>query len=174
MPTCPLCETSQPAGDACDTCGRAFAPGAAPAGAVPPLPELEPARHAPAAAPPEAMPDLEPTAAPAAGEAGGAALEGLEPTAHAAGTAAAAPEPVEVEPTAAAPVPDARPRGPVVCRYCGAAPEGPERVCRRCGLRLPLPRVAPRAEPVDAPCSECGVPGAGARCPACGARRAAG
>jgi hypothetical protein len=173
MPICSLCESSQPAGDACGTCGRPFAPGAsAPEGLVAPL-EVDRGRHLAAAAPLERLAELEPTAASGAPAAASAeALDGLERTAHAAGPPVA-PEPLDLEPARAAAVPDDRgARGPVVCRYCGTPPAVGEVLCARCGMRLP--RLRPRAPAAVAPpprCSGCGVPLAGPRCPACGSRR---
>jgi hypothetical protein len=174
---CALCEHQQPAGEACDLCGRPLGPpDAGPAVPAPPLAELELTRHGPVAEPRDALDDLEPTAA-ARVAVDAAALDGLETTAHAAGE-----EPpldpfdlvgLDLEPTRADPVPDA-PRGPLVCRYCRAPAVGWERICLRCGMRMPVPRPPARASSSPARCGDCGAALAGPQCPACGARRPGG
>jgi hypothetical protein len=181
MPVCPLCESDTPAADACATCGRPFASADRRAPPVAPLAELEPTRHEPVPEPRDRLAELEATAAaPVAVEATGS-LADLEVTHH---PPAPRPDdgpdpfdldPLPLEPTHAAPVPDAAPRGPVVCRYCRAPATGWERLCLRCGMRLPVPRP-PAREPAGAaePCRDCGTPSNAPTCPACGARRARG
>jgi hypothetical protein len=177
MPVCPLCESSQEVGDACDVCGRRFAPGAAAARSAPPaaaIPDLETTRHAPVAADPARLAELEPTAAAPVRAPAAEVTEGLEPTAHAAAGEVAA-DPVELEPTASAPIPgDPEPRRPMTCRYCGTPATGWERLCARCGMRLPLPRArsgGPAVAAAPRPCTDCGVPVSGDKCPGCGARQ---
>jgi hypothetical protein len=131
------------------------------------------------------MSELEPTAAARVGEIAAPLVEGLERTGLAGsgatpGAVALPPEPVVpvegLEPTLADPVPsESAPPGPLVCRYCRTPAAGTEPLCARCGMRLPLVRPArPRAVAVQKPCSDCGTPTAGARCPACGARQTTG
>jgi hypothetical protein len=181
MIACPLCEHLQPAGDACDVCGRALErpdgfdsaspaldgleptaqPGVGPVD-VAPLAELEPTlldgRAAPGPAP-EPFPDLEATRAPA-----------LEVELEA--------DPVpDLEPTAAAPADPPTPlAASPTCRYCRTPAAPGERRCARCGMRLPVglgARAAPAGEALEAAavrrCS-CGAPVSGALCPGCGAR----
>ena len=172
MPTCPLCESTQPLGDVCDTCGRAFPASEAVPVPIAPLPELEATHHATADVRVALLPDLEPTAqrgsdlAPTAEP-----VEGFSPT-------AADPVRVEVEPLEVERVGDdavldlpSEP-GPVACRYCRTPAPAGELLCARCGMRLPLVRPPPKAAPGSmAPCRDCGIPMEGTRCPACGARR---
>lgn len=177
MITCPLCEHVQPAGDACDVCGRALEPPGGAAAAIPPVEGLEP------------------TAAPAAGPVDAPPLAGLEPTVLDA-RAAARPSPEafpELEPTRAAaaidlpadPVPDLEPTGAAsadpptpyaafaTCRYCRTPAAPGERRCARCGMRLPLERGGREFErdgPAEPRRCTCGAPVSGAICPACGGR----
>jgi hypothetical protein len=83
------------------------------------------------------------------------------------------PDPLHLEPTHAEPVPDAAPRGPIACRYCRTPATGWEKLCLRCGMRLPLLRPVRRAAiALAAPCGDCGLRSSGPVCPGCGARRA--
>jgi hypothetical protein len=170
MIVCPVCEHPQSSGAECEVCGkRLAAPGAA-LPTVAPVEGLEPTRH--------------PGAAPIAGE----LFAGLEPTGHAA--VEVAPElPVPIEATAMPPVdvlaeeiPDlerteaALPDPPtplpalVTCRYCRTPAMPGERICSRCGMRLPVVAGVTR-DPVVAPrrCG-CGAAVRGPRCASCGAR----
>jgi hypothetical protein len=172
MPTCQLCESSQPIGDACDVCGRPFAAGEAVALPVPVLPELETTRHtALPDVPISPLPDLEPTAQ----QDGGAALptepvDGFSPT-------AAEPVRVDAEPLEVERIGDDAERdrpsepGPVACRYCRTPGVPGEHLCAVCGMRLPLVRPPPATAGAPERCRDCGMPMAGSRCPACGARR---
>jgi len=172
MIVCPVCEHAQPQGAECEVCGKRLAAGAAavpdagpvegleptqraavPAAAAAPIPELEPTGHAPVDAPPEVTPDVEPTRA----------------------------APVDVD---VAPAPDveriedgiprdARTAVPalVACRYCRATAMPGERICARCGMRLPsFEAAAPDASAAGRRCS-CGALVTQALCPSCGARR---
>jgi hypothetical protein len=171
MIVCPVCEHAQGQGAECEVCGKELLHGAAAVSDVPAVEGLEPTLHAGVDAAAERL-----------GE--------LEPTAHVAG-ADAAPEPVLVEPTRVDPVDvaveavpdvervgDAIPDDPrtevplfVTCRYCRTEAMPGERVCARCGMRLPdFGGASERAEPPARRCS-CGAPVRGSLCPSCGARR---
>ncbi len=171
MIVCPVCEHPQAQGGECEVCGKRLVEGPAGNPAVAPLEGLEVTRH------------------PAAAEAGVERVGELEPTAHAVG-ADAPPEPVLVEPTRLAPVDvaaealpdlervgeqipgDAPTEVPLfpVCRYCRTEAMPGERVCARCGMRLPdYGRPAEDAEPAARQCG-CGAVVRGALCPVCGAR----
>jgi hypothetical protein len=175
MMICPVCEHAQIQGAECDVCGRRLAApsvadpsqprvdGLEPTGhpgvdaAVAILPELEPTRHGPAASAEDRVPDLEETrAAPVDVD--------------------VAPAP-DVEHTAAEIPGDAPTALPAVavCRYCRTPAAPGERMCARCGMRLPAPATGPA--PADDGeggwrCS-CGTLARGSLCPGCGARRAA-
>jgi hypothetical protein len=178
MPTCPLCESTQPAGEACDVCGRPFPPGVAVPLPTPTLPELELTHHAPAGdgARIPALPELEPTAQqeglPGAPGAAGERVDGFDPTAAEPVDVAVIPLEVErVGDDALLDLPP-EPAGPVACRYCRTPARPEDRICGRCGMRLPLART-PGVRRVSAPepCRECGIPMSGPQCQACGARR---
>lgn len=170
MVVCPLCEHPQAVGTECEVCGRPLGPGAVDV-PVPALDGLEPTGFAPQAADAAPIPDLEPTrflATLATPE----AVADLERTAAPPVHLLAEPIP-DLERTQAETVDDlGTPVGPVVCRYC-RTPAGPgERLCGRCGMKLPVP-VAPRAEAgAAASLCSCGAPVRGRLCPACGARLA--
>lgn len=172
MPVCPVCESSQPQGDACDVCGKPFAAADRSAPPIPAIDGLEPTLHAAVPEPRDSLPDLEPTSARPVTGVAAAAVEGLEPTGHAA-VADVAPEPVELEPTHAEKVPDDGARGgPMLCRYCRTPATGWETLCLRCGMRLPVLRLTRRGAPADVrTCADCGAPSPRATCPACGARQ---
>jgi hypothetical protein len=176
MVVCPLCEHSQASGTDCEVCGRPF-PG-----------QLE------AAADVAPLEGLEPTfAAPVQGEETAPVIPDLEVTSHApVGAAVTDPMP-DLEPTPAAPVdvsvaqidgldhgldglPDDEPTpfpALVVCRYCRAEAALGERICARCGMRLPSVALVPAPQAIEGGgermCS-CGLPIRGPRCPSCGAR----
>ncbi len=176
MIVCPVCEHPQAQGAECEVCGKRLVAGlTATELAVPRLDGLEPTRAAPVDAPPERIADLEPTRqdAPAA--------PAVDPTPDLEATRAA-PVDVESDPTpdlerTAAEIPGDAPTAIpaiVTCRYCRTpAPLG-ERICGRCGMRLPV--VTEGAGPPEEAALErictCGAPirpGA-ALCPSCGAR----
>lgn len=175
MIVCPICEHRQEAGSECEVCGRHLAAGRGTDAPVAPLEGLEPT-------------GLGATAPPAAGS----LLEGLEPTLFERAEEPLLAEVVaDLEQTRAEPVevaPDATPDvehllaglpddGPtllpivVVCRYCRTEAGPGERICARCGMRLPIPAAAPSAAgaALDHRCS-CGVRVTGSLCPSCGAR----
>lgn len=178
MIVCPLCEHPQERGAECEVCGRALAAPSVADPPVAPVDGLEPTLHA---------------ATPAAAVLPGPFLD-LEPTLQAPVDVDAAFT-VEVEPTRAPPVdvdgeavpdlertaaaiPDDGPTPlplAAVCRYCRTPALPGERICGRCGMRLPfVPVAAPAAPDVAAGeerrCTDCGALAPGDRCPACGAR----
>jgi hypothetical protein len=172
MIVCPVCEHAQPQGAECDVCGRRLA---APSAADHPPPRvegLEPTAAAPVAAAVAILPDLEPTRHAPAG-AGADRMPELEATQAPPVDVDVAPVP-DVERTAAE-LPGDAPAAPpalVVCRYCRTPAMPGERICARCGMRLPV--LASAAAPDDAAggwrCS-CGTLARGSLCPGCGARR---
>jgi len=177
MIVCPLCENAQPAGDACDVCGRPFAPDVAVPVPVVPTEGLEATRFEAVPVDVAAIPELEPTAHeddPFLLTDVGDLAEGLEPTAAAPVDADAALIP-DLEPTdmgipgdAATPLPEL-----VVCRYCRTPAAPGERLCSRCGMRLPVGAPAPGAGsggPEPTRICGCGAAVRGSVCPSCGAR----
>jgi hypothetical protein len=176
MIVCPVCEHPQAHGDACEVCGKRLASGTA---GTEPAPsraaDLEPTAHAPSAAPGERLADLEPTRHAAAGPAVVEGVPELEATRAAPVDVVADPVP-GVEPTRAAIPGDAPTAVPAVitCRYCRTPALPGERICGRCGMRLPVVGGAPRREGAgqEARLCSCGTPVRGALCPSCGARTA--
>lgn len=173
MVVCPLCEHAQETGIECEVCGRR----------MPDAPEIT--------APVPILPELEPTLAPETREVPEAPVPGLEVNAHAP-VAAPTPELIpDLERSAAAPVDvaieplpdvdremdglpvDAPTPFPVlvVCRYCRTEAQLGEKLCARCGMRLPTIALVPAPSEDDAPrlCG-CGAPVRSPRCPVCGAR----
>jgi hypothetical protein len=171
MIVCPVCEHAQAQGAECDLCGKGLAPGPAAVAAVPRIDGLEPTSLADgsfvAASP---IAELEPT-----GHAAVAVLDeltpGIEPT-------RAPPVDVEVTPTpgiertAAEATGDARTEVPlfVTCRYCRSPSMPGERVCGRCGMRLPSFGGTGREAAQEVRRCGCGAPVTGSLCPSCGAR----
>ena len=174
MAVCPLCEHTQPGGTECEACGRPLTAGSPSPGAFPPLEGLEPTLVAPADAPAELVPGLEVTSYAPVGAPPAEIVPDLEPT-------PAAPADVPVAPLRGVDrglegLPDDAPTPfptLVVCRYCRTEATLGERICARCGMRLPAlalvptPSVAEEAQPRM--CS-CGTPVRGSRCASCGAR----
>ena len=170
MIVCPVCEHSQAQGADCEVCGKQLLHGAAARPLVAPVEGFEPTRLEDVDADAETLPGLDPT--------------GFAPTDADAGPAPeldygrAVPVDVEVEPVpeverASAEIPgDTATAVPTfaTCRYCRTPALPGERVCGRCGMRLPVYDAA-ASEPV-APgrrCS-CGILVTGPLCPGCGAR----
>jgi hypothetical protein len=172
MIVCPVCEHPQAEGAECEVCGRPLRELGVSVPAVPRLPGIEPTRldwEDDPFALPDALAELEPTATMPV-DVPEVAAPDLEPTRAA---------PVDVEATAlpdiertAAPREDER-AAPlvVVCRYCRTPALPGERICGRCGMRLPVTAGPDRSAGEGEPrrCS-CGAIASGARCPSCGGR----
>ncbi len=172
MIVCPVCEHSQAQGPECEVCGKDVAERPAADVPIAPIDGLDPTAHPPIDAGDERIAELEPTRhAPATHV--DEATPGLEAT-------RVAPVDVEVErtpdvePTASGipgDLPTALP-AVVACRYCRTPASFEERICARCGMRLP---VMPAADGDAAAehgwrCS-CGTLAQRSLCPTCGARR---
>jgi hypothetical protein len=178
MIVCPVCEHAQPSGTECEACGKRLLTGPAGIPAVAPLEGLEATALAPVDADGEPVPGLDPTRHEPVEVEALPAVE-LEPT-HAAPVDVSGEMIPDVERTAQAGIPDDGPTQlpmDVVCRYCRTPAEPGERVCGRCGMRLPVYELVLEAlvdddgEPVGPqPCPSCGVPASGSRCPTCGGR----
>jgi len=179
MAKCPVCDHEQAFGLECDVCGKdlgglgALGP---PPVAVQPveglevtipervgdvsverLGELEATRAADVAVAVQPLPDVEQNRAAPVGEV-----------------------PVERVDVTVDRVPDdgvrvAAPSGAITCRYCRNV-QATGTICERCGMRLPVAIIVPRAagaakpaEPVHTRCKSCGAPAtAGERCGDCG------
>lgn len=175
MIVCPLCEHTQADAGECEVCGKRLAGVPATAARVAPLEGLEPT----------GLPAAWPAQAAAVDE-----VDGIEPTSHAP-AGEVAPPPLELEPMRTAPVDVDAPAmedlertaseiagdGPtplpifVTCRYCRTPALPDERICGKCGMRLPF-TAGPRGDPaadVGRVCG-CGLLVRGGVCPACGAR----
>jgi hypothetical protein len=170
MIVCPVCEHPQAQGLECEVCGKEFVPGEGAGAWVPPVDGLEPTRHGDVDAGDERLAEIEPTRY-ARAQPIDDPTPGIEPTLVA---------PVDVPDD---PVPglertepeipgDARTAIPpfVTCRYCRTpAPPG-ERVCGRCGMRLPtFEATVDEAATPPRRCG-CGAEIRGPRCPVCGSR----
>ena len=175
MIVCPVCEHPQAHGSECDFCGKRLVAGPSAADlAIPRVDGLEPTLHAPADAAEEPLAGLEPTLRAGAGD----VAEDPTPDLQATGTA---PVDVDVEPVpdierTAAAIPGDLPTAiplVVTCRYCRTSAMPGERICSRCGVRLPIASQGEPEEDGSRKCS-CGTsvrPGA-SLCPSCGARLA--
>lgn len=169
MIVCPVCEHAQAQGAECEVCGKKLLRGPAAIPFVPPVEGLEPTRHADVDAGAPYLPELEPTRHAAIDSAPGTAME-LEPGRAAPVDVADDPVPGLEHGGEAIPgdAPTAVP-AIVICRYCRTpAPPG-ERVCGRCGMRLPVFERPPEEEVAGRRCS-CGTVVTGVLCPTCGAR----
>ncbi len=175
MIVCPVCEHPQAQGANCDVCGKRLVAGLSAADlAIPPVDGLEPTLHMPADALEERMPDLEPTIRGAGGGFVDDPTPDLEATASAPVDVDAPPVPdlertdQEIPGDAPTAIPEV-----VVCRYCRTPAAPGERLCARCGVRLPLVAAAPLGDdPAQLRVCSCGTtvrPDA-ALCPSCGAR----
>jgi hypothetical protein len=176
MIACPVCEHQQASGAECEVCGKRFAPGSVPVDVVAPMEGLETTGLAPAGLDPgpiETIAELEATrAAPVDVQ------EDVTP-----GVEATRAAPVDAPPGEAVPdlervhaelpgdAPTALPLAPV-CRYCRTPAVPGERLCSRCGMRLPVIDVAtvpPGTEGLHL-CTNCGTMTTRELCPACGNR----
>lgn len=177
MIVCPVCEHQQAQGADCDVCGKRLVAGVSAADlAVPAVEGLEPTLHAAADAPPSPIVELEPTLHAASGAPAPDVTPDMEPTRAAPVDVVVAPAP-DVERTAAeipGDLPTALPAF-TTCRYCRTPAMPGERICARCGMRLPVVPGGGKAVAAEAPaqrvCS-CGTvlrPDA-SLCPSCGAR----
>jgi hypothetical protein len=170
--TCPVCEHAQLQGSECEVCGKRLTRGPSAADlALPGVPELEPTSHAPVDVDALRLADLEPTR-----QAGGAAapierVPDLEATCAAPVDVSAETVP-GIEPTSAAIPGDAPTALPalMVCRYCRTPAAPGERICGRCGMRLPVVATGGDAAALEPRLCSCGAPVRGSLCPACGAR----
>ncbi len=168
---CPVCEHPQAQGAECEVCGKRLVEGPGGIPAVDPLEGLEPTGLASVDAPADRLLELEPTALPPRAETLPEPLA-LEPTRVDAVDVAVEPTP-DVERIGDGLPEDARTEVPlfVTCRYCRTEAMPGDRVCARCGMRLP-DYGGPAASSEAAPrlCG-CGALVRGSVCPACGARR---
>jgi hypothetical protein len=138
---------------------------------------LEPTAASPVDVSPEPIAELEPTRLEAGAEpAPDGAAGWIEQT-----RARPVEPPVEplpdVERHRAEPIPEGGPdpAGPVVCRYCRSPAAPGDRICGRCGMKLPVfdaRRMV--AELAGMVCRDCGARGEGPRCRRCGARMVSG
>lgn len=171
MLPCPLCAHLQPEPGECEICGHAVGAASGAAERVAPLDGLEPSAH-PAAPRVEtsALDALEPTAHPPAGSVAAAALE-LEPT-RVAPLDVDSPALEGLERTGAEPDEPTPLSVFVACRYCRTPALPGERICGRCGMRLPQDAAATGAPDARAGrvCG-CGALVRGRACPSCGAAR---
>ena len=181
MITCPVCEHQQASGSECEVCGRRLEEGRGTDAPVAPLEGLEltslDAEGAAGAAPLERVPGM----------------EAMEATRFEPSDAPATELVPDMEATLAAPVevaPDVTPDvergqeglpddGPtflpltVTCRYCRTEAHPADRLCARCGMKLPRPEAsaaAPARGPAAPRLCSCGTPVTRSRCPSCGAR----
>jgi hypothetical protein len=171
MIVCPVCEHPQPEGAECEVCGKKLVSGPAAVPFVPPVEGLEPTLHAPVDAAGIALAELEPTRQ--------RRVEARAEQAPDLDLGRAAPVDVADDPVpglertgddAPQDAPTAVPAAPT-CRYCRTPAKPGERVCGRCGMRLPIfGERAEQAEPLTRQCG-CGlVVLTGGMCPNCGAR----
>ncbi len=179
MIVCPVCEHAQAQGTECEVCGRRLGKGPSLADlAIPPVEGLEPTGHPPIDAGEERLPELQPTRHAAA-----AAVDDPTPDIEA---TRVAPVDVEVEATpdverTASGIPGDLPTvlpATLFCRYCRTPAAPGDRICDRCGMRLPvLDAPAAGRGPEDASVGDawrcsCGTLARASLCPSCGARRA--
>ena len=179
MIVCPVCEHAQAQGAESEVCGKRLVAGVSAADlAIPAVLGLEPTRFDPADAVEDRMPDLEPT------------LRGADDAAFADDRTpdleATRAAPVDVD---APPAPDIERTGEgvpddgptllpevTICRYCRTPAAPGDRLCARCGVKLPVIPLALAAggagEPEQARICSCGatVRPDSALCPSCGAR----
>ncbi len=180
MIVCPVCEHQQAQGAECEVCGKRLVAGVSEADlAIPPVDGLEPTGFAATGAvAAEPVAELEPTARDADVTATVTAAD-VTPDMEA---TRAAPVDVEVSPTpdverTAAEIPGDAPTALpafVTCRYCRTPAMPGERLCGRCGMRLPAFGEAAAANAAVEPLRLCtcgtAVRPDAALCPSCGAR----
>lgn len=170
MIVCPVCEHAQAQGAECEVCGKRLLSGPAAIPFVPPVEGLEPTRHADVDASAPLLPELEPTRAAGVDVAEDPAPD-LDPGRAAPVDVADDPVP-DLERTQDG-VPDDGPTAvPAIatCRYCRTPAAPGERVCGRCGMRLPLFEERADEEPPPPRLCGCGAAVTGPLCPNCGAR----
>ncbi len=181
MIVCPVCEHPQAQGAECEVCGKRLVAGVSAADlAIPAVEGLEPTLHAPSDAAGEPVPDLEPTLLDGAAAAAASTVD-VTPDMVATRTDpvdVVVEETPDVERTAQEIPGDAPTAAPVfaTCRYCRTPAMPGERICSRCGMRLPvLPGGAGAvAAPAALRICSCGtsVRLDASLCPVCGARLA--
>jgi hypothetical protein len=170
MIVCPVCEHAQAAGTECEVCGKRFRPGAEAPTSAAPVEGLEPTRHLAVAAAADPVPELEATAHRAV-HVLAEGMPDVEPT-RAAPVQVTAEMIPDVERTAAG-IPGDEPTplpAFVSCRYCRTPAMPGERICGRCGMRLPVVSRAEAAAAAPPATCSCGTPVHGPICPSCGAR----
>jgi hypothetical protein len=169
MIVCPVCEHPQAQGAECEVCGKQLVDGATADLALASVEGLETTAHPPIDTASERLGELEPTHhAPAA------LVEErtpIEATAAAPVDVDVAPVP-DIEQTASGIPGDAPTALPaiVACRYCRTPAVAGERLCTRCGMRLPVLGPSPAEAAVAARICSCGLTVRASRCPGCGAR----
>jgi hypothetical protein len=171
MIVCPVCEHPQAQGVECDRCGKRLLLGPAAIPHVLPVDGLEPTSVADGGlVAASRIAELEPTGY-AAVVAADERTPGIEPTRAASVDVAVTPTP-GIERTATEIPGDVRTEVPlfVTCRYCRSPSMPGERVCGRCGMRLPTFGATRREVTRDARRCSCGAPVTGSLCPVCGAR----
>lgn len=176
MIVCPVCEHSQQAGAECEVCGKRFAAGTVQVAETAPIEGLEPTLHADVgngfedAAP---IPELEPTSAAPVDAPEPEITPGMEPTA-AAPVDVDAPAIPDIERIQAEIPGDAPTELPVapICRYCRTPAVPGEKMCSRCGMKLPVIDLGlvPAGTPNVHLCPNCGAIATREVCPACGNR----
>jgi hypothetical protein len=180
MIVCPVCEHPQAQGAECEVCGKRLVAGPSAADlAIPTVEGLEPTLLSPVDAPADRVPELEPTLLhTAAATAAAAALDvtpDLEATRAPPVDVQVSPVP-DVERTAMEIPGDAPTAVPAfaTCRYCRTPAMPGERICSRCGMRVPFiggPAID-AGNPEAARICTCGttIRAGASLCPSCGAR----
>jgi hypothetical protein len=176
MIVCPVCEHQQAQGAECEVCGKRLVTGVSPEDlAIPAVEGLEPTLHAPIDVAAETAVELEPTLHAPTADAAPDVTPGMEATRAAPVDVVVAPTP-DVERTAneiPGDLPTVLPAF-ATCRYCRTPAMPGERICTRCGMRLPVVpdgAAAPVSAAPERICT-CGtvVRAEAALCPVCGAR----
>lgn len=175
MIVCPVCEHPQASGTECEVCGKRFAPGLLPVDAVAPMEGLEPTVLPGGDLDPgplPTIPELEATAA-AHVEIVEDPTPGIEATRTAPVDVDAPliPDIERIEQGIPGDLPTELPIAPV-CRYCRTPAVPGERLCSRCGMKLPVidVEVVPAGTEGLHLCTNCGAMTTRELCPACGNR----